>query len=328
MVLCVFCLYFLLQYTRMDENTQPKKEADLNSEELYASLEQMMRSKKERDNAPKEHIRTYASDVAEQVKGKNMSVIQIALAEQKRQDQHLAVIKKSKTQKIVYILIACIAFVGAFALVAWALNYKDSTVAIPETTTPRANALVFSENQAVVNATNLSRSEFMQAFVSESSFVTQRGITNIVPVTYATNPPRALSGEEFLSRFALNIPENLPVLFQDDFMFGYLQNTQDNFLILKFSDFDTVLSSMREWEDFLIQDFVTLMQIGPINNSEIFTKDFESEIILNKASRVVRDTSQNIVFMYTFMDRQHIVLASKQETIQEILSRFSVQAIQ
>lgn len=311
----------------MDENTDPTKESDLTSEELYASLQNMVQSKEDRDTASKEHIRTYESDVAQQVKGKNMSVIQIALAEQKRQDQYVATIKKSKTQRIVYVLFACVALGGAFALIVWSLSYRESTVPIPSANAPRANALVFSEQQKPLDTTNLSRTEFLQQITREVSFVTLSGITNIIPVTYASNPPRALSGEEFISRFALNVPQTLPAMFRDDYMLGYAQNLDDMFVVFKFNDFDEVLNAMREWEDFLVQDFVTLMRLGPFTNADLVSRDFESEVVLNKISRTLRDDAGQTIMLYTFIDRNHLVIATKEQTVQEILSRFSVQSI-
>lgn len=301
------------------------KESDLSAEELSGNLERLANVKNEK---PKEHIRTFASDISKQVQGKNMSVIQIALAEQKRRDENVQIVKKSKQQKILYLVLAGIAFIGGVGLIAFALNYKDSTVPIPSANQPKANAIVFSENQKVINSTNLSRVEFLNSIDSELPYLADVGITNIIPVTYDTNPPRALSGEEFLQKVARNSPEGFPELVRDDFMLGYLGQTKDVFLILKFEDFDSVLSLMREWEDFLVQDMVSLMNIPPINNASIFAKDFDSEIILNKSSRVLRNDDQSTILMYTFMDRKHLVLASKQETIQEVLNRYTIQEIQ
>lgn len=312
----------------MDEQTDPtKKESDLSPEELYTNLENMMQTKQDRDTSIKQHIRTYESDIAEEVRGKNMSVIQIALAEQKRQEQHVAVIKKSKTQTIVYLALTAVVLIGAFSLVAWALSYRESTVPLPETNTPRANSIVFSEQQIPLNVSNLSRTEFLQQISGEINGISSSGVTNIIPVNYTTNPPRALSGEEFISQFALNVPDGLPEQFRDDYMMGYVQNTNDVFVILKFNDFDTVLNAFREWEGFLVQDFTTLMNLGPFTNADIMSRDFQSEILFNKISRVVRGDAGEAILVYTFMDRNHLVIASQEKTIEEVLSRFSVQSI-
>lgn len=312
----------------MDEQADPiKKESELRSDDLYNNLQDMMQTKEERENTRKQHIRTYESDIAEEVRGKNMSVIQIALAEQKRQEQHLAVIKKSKTQTVLYLVLAMIAVIGAVSLIAWAFSYREATVPIPNTSTPRVNSIVFSEDQIPVDVTNFSRTELLQSIVREIDFISSPGITNIIPVTYATNPPRALSGEEFISQFALNVPETLPIQFRDDYMLGYLQNTDDVFIILKFTDFDIVLDAMRTWEDFLVQDFTTLLGLGPFANADIMSQEFESEILFNKISRSVRNREGDVVMVYTFMDRRHLVLASKPQTIEEVLNRFGIQAI-
>lgn len=315
----------------MEDSKKINEYNSLSPEDVQSNLEQFTNLTKKQQEK-KDGIHTFATDISREVQGKNMSVIKIALAEQRRQQEYSAIVKQSKNQKFLYVLLLAIFFVGGSLLIAVSLNKKNETVPIPQISQSqtKANSIVFSNDQIVFDITNFSRSELVQGIKQKYGFVSVPGITNIVTVKKTNEGLRALSGAEFVSSVGTNAPESILPLLQKDFMIGFFQeqNKKEVFVILQFDQFDTFVNQMREWEPFLLEDLITLFSITNNTGSVLFSQTFNSEILLNKESRILRDQNQNFILGYTFADRGTVVITSSKETLTEILERYSIQAIQ
>lgn len=313
----------------MNDSNQNKNEIGLESETIQKNLEHITNAKSN-PKSPREGVHTFASDIAGEVKDKNMSVIKIALAEQRRQEEYATVMKKSKTQKIIYILMAGIFIIGGVALIANSLNQRDQQVPIPQTQQQKVNSLLFSDNQTTIDVTRFSRTEFIQAFKQKNSF-TSEGVTNIIAIIESGDTFRALSGAEFVDLVGQNAPEGIGDFLQYDYMMGLYQEgeTKEPFLVFRFDSFDSFVLYMREWEPFLLEDTVSFFSISTLGlGSGIYSKNFSSEILLNKESRILRDDNQNFVLGYTFLDRKTVVITRSKQTLTELIERYANQAIQ
>jgi len=301
----------------------------LSPEDVQENLEQLTNLTKKQQER-KDGIHTFATDVAHEVQGKNMSVIKIALAEQRRQQEYAHIVKQSKNQKLIYILLATVFVVGGALLVGSSLNKSNQTVPIPQISQQKVNSIIFSDDQSVLNVTDFTRSEIIQAFKQKYDFVSNQGITNVVTVKDSNGGLRALSGAEFIASVGTNSPTELAPLLQKDFMLGVYSGIEkkEAFMILQFDDFDTFVNQMRVWEPFLLEDLITLFSITNTYGSVIFSQPFSSEILLNKESRILRDANQNFVLGYTFADRGTVIVTSSKEALTEILDRYSIQSIQ
>lgn len=321
----VFC------YNRyMEEKDTPKEYENLTSENISEQLENI--TNKDPQKANKSHVRTFARDVAEQMKTNSASVVKIALAEQNRQKEYETIVKDNKKQQIIFLIATFIFVVGGSALLAFSLNNKEATAPIPEITTqaPKANSIVFSEQQEVVDVTNFSRSEMIQAVLTRVGFIKELGITNIITILKNQTAPRAMYGSEFISILAVNLPETTVSLIENNFMIGVDGDGNSSvFVILSFKNLDAFVDGFREWEPFLVQDMNRILKINTSGQGiEVFSKPFQSEILFNKESRVLRDQNQGFVVGYTFLDRNNVVISTSIETIQEIINRYSIQGIQ
>jgi len=321
----VFC------YNRdMEEKDTPKEYENLTSEDISQQLENITNKETEKKN--KLHVRTFARDVAEQMKTNSASVVKIALAEQNRQKEYETIVKDNKKQQIIFLIATFIFVVGGSALLAFSLNNKESTTPIPEITTqaPKANSIVFSEQQEIVDVTNFSRAEMIQTILSRVGFIKEAGITNIITILKNETSPRTMYGPEFISMIAVNLPETTIPLIENNFMIGVDgDNDFSIFVIFSFKNFDAFVDGFREWEPFLVQDMNRLLAINTSGQGiEVFSKSFQSEILFNKESRVLRDQNQGFVVGYTFLDRNNVVISTNIETIQEVINRYNIQGIQ
>ncbi len=320
----IFC------YNRiMDEKDSKNKYESLKSEDVTKQLEAAMDTPAQK--AQKSSVRTFARDVAEQMKTNSASVVKVALAEQNRQREYETIVKDSKKQQIIFLILTFVFVVGGAILLAFAARSKQSQVSVPQMSTQqeKANSIVFSEQQEIIDVTDFSRAEIVQAIASRTEFVTEPGITNMITIITQGTSARTLYGSEFMSTIALNLPETTIPLLGNNFMIGIDgDNGFTPFLIVSFEKFDDVVNNFREWEPFLVQDMNRLLKINTGDQGiEVFSKPFQSEILFNKESRVLRDKNQGFVIGYTFLDRNNLVITTNLKTIQEVISRYIVQEI-
>ena len=112
-------------------------------------------------------------------------------------------------------------------------------------------------------------------------------------------------------------------------MFGmHNYNGNQTFLILKVGSYDTSFSGMLKWETNLWQDFKELFNLKsdmPVsdNSYAIEVKKFQDATFDNKDCRIVKDSSGNIVFLYSIIDENTIVITTNTGTLREIISRIN-----
>jgi hypothetical protein len=314
--------------SEQDLNKQNKEEQNLTSEQVSKTLEEAVNVPQKQ---PKAHVRTFAKDVAEQMRDNSTSVVKIALAEQNRQKEYETIVKSTKKQQIIFLSLTFVFIVGGAILLAFAMSSKHSDVPVPSLVSPKekANSIIFSEQQEIVDVTDFSRAETIESILTNVNFVRDAGITNILTTVGSGASVRTMYGSEFLTRIATNIPETTVPLMGNNFMIGVDGNNNFTlFLIFSFDNFDGVVDGFREWEPFLVQDMNRMLKINTGGKSiEVFSKPFQSEILFNKESRVLRDENQGFVVGYTFLDRNNLVITTNIKTIEEVVKRFSVQEI-
>lgn len=313
----------------MAQEEFPNEYGNLNEQEVSKDLESFTNTASQKQE--KKHVRTFAKDVAEQMKSNSASVVKVALAEQGRQREYETIVKKSKKEQIIFLVFTFVFVVGGAVLLATSLKNRQNTIPLNQPIQQeKTNALIFSESQEILNSVDLSRSELIETFHQRAEFIKAQGITNIIFVLQNEMMARAMTGSEFLTLLGTNIPETLPSLMKDDFMVGIDGNNNFAvFIMFSFDNFDSVVSLLREWEPFFIQDMVRIMNIQTSGQGiEIFSKSFDSEILFNKESRVLRDQNQGFVAGYTFLDRNTVVMSTNLETIQEVINRYTIQKIQ
>lgn len=311
----------------MAEKETEKAYENITSKNISDGIQSVADTKSSQER--KSNVRTFAKDAAEQMKTNSASVVKIALAEQNREREYETIVKSSKKQQILFLVFAFIFFVGGSLFLGFAL--RNNTEPVPLTKPvqqEKANSIVFSEQQDLVDVTGLTRAEVISIILEKADFVREAGITNLITTTKEGNQVRVLQGGEFMASLATNIPQTLLPLLTKDFMIGIDGDNEFSlFIILSFQSFDSVVNIMREWEAFFVQDMSRLFSIQTEGQLEIFSRPFESEILFNKESRVLRDKNQGFVVGYTFLDRQNLVISTNVNTIREVVERYTIQAI-
>ena len=85
---------------------------------------------------------------------------------------------------------------------------------------------------------------------------------------------------------------------------------------------------MLQWETNLWQDFKELFSLKSDNSTPdasfgIEIKKFQDGTFNNKDCRLIKDVSGNIIFLYSIIDENTIVITTSTDTLKEIINRVS-----
>jgi hypothetical protein len=99
---------------------------------------------------------------------------------------------------------------------------------------------------------------------------------------------------------------------------------KDVFILIEMNSFADIFNQMRDWENKMFYDLHGFFGVEVYaGTSYLLEKDFEDEIVQNKNARILYDDSGEIIFMYIFVDDNHILFTSSENTAKEIINRIN-----
>jgi len=284
-------------------------------------------------------IRTYRSDAEQTIKTGHISSINIAIAESNkilRESENKQEIKlekkKIKINKTLMIVSLLFIVGGVLSVVIPYLlvNKKDIVKTTSEKDISKSIITPDLVEKININDLNLNRvSTTLKERVDQSS--TKLGqVKNIYLTDGQDITEQIISSTKFLSLIKANIPEEIERTIKNQYMFG-MHNFDGNqrFLILKTSSYDLTFAGMLSWENDLWQDFKEIFSLKSDTESEqtesvgIEVKKFQDAVFNNKDCRIVKNSAGEIVFMYSIVDKNTIVITTNVNTLREIISRLN-----
>lgn len=282
-------------------------------------------------------LKTYRGDAEEAIERQKESITSIALREQKKR----AVEKSSEippkispeNQKRILIITAITIGVlavggGIFALVRSG-NFSftgtlpgDTVVVKNNTATP---SLIPPRYEREVDVTTNTSKGALAGIVAEETGKGQEAgsITNVFLTQVRSQALQTVgAGKEivsagtFLSTFFTDAPDALKRSLDNNFMLGIYYDTAQKghaFLVFKTNSFETSFAGMLAWEKTLPQD------LGVLIGSKEGTGGFKDLVIRNKDTRALLDRGRDPVLLYSFIDRNTILVAPDKETFGSIL---------
>ncbi|MEK7179893.1 MAG: hypothetical protein AAB706_00290 [Patescibacteria group bacterium] len=287
-------------------------------------IQDLMKSKY--SNYPIKPLRTYRGDVEESIQNKKTSIVSIAVAEKKRQIERGETPKVKRdvpqnTLAIALSTILVIAGIGSLFIFLYAKYEQDRAIVILYTQTiipaDASKQLILTPQATEKNTATLK----------ESIMGTQEKIGSIVYFDLVERKEKEnapLGVVTLLSLIAPSVPSYLERSFENEYMLGlYIPVENEPFLILKTNSYETAFSGMLAWEETLIHElgplFIKDMGVLPETSGK---KLFGDHIVKNKDTRVVKDMNGNIVFLYSFLDKETIIITTKEDVLLEILGRY------
>jgi hypothetical protein len=282
-------------------------------------------------------IRTYKSDIEDTVQSGHISSINIAIAENKKmmsavQGNENKEKNKEKNKNI--IILGSILIVGgvlALAIPYFFINKQSQSEIIIETVS--SNPIFTTDVQEKINLNVINTDRVAMTLnerVKQSS--TKLGqIKDFYIVTGQGINEKPITSINFFNLIKSNIPDEIQRTLKSQYIFGmHNYNGNQEFLVLKVGSYDTTFSGMLTWENYLWQDFKNIFglsdesnAIDQVQKNSIEIKKFQDATFANKDCRIVKDSKGNIIFLYSIIDPNTVVIATSVDTLKEIINRIN-----
>jgi len=330
------------------ENTQQEKSSESDfidfavkkSQEIPNPPEIQTKKDTKKEKEHGDAIRTYHSDVAETIRDRKLSLTGIVVAEQaRRADSSTGTETEEEPFSWKRLLLSFgsgLFVAGSIALVIFLyITYKEQ----PKQTPTPIMSLVLANEQITIDATNLTRGDFLSLLdeAVESTKIKTGEIINISLV--AGTEQKKLNAPELLALLQTSVDEALLRSIENSFMLGiYTTDAPQVFLILKTTFFENAFAGMLRWENsiatelpFLVREvklqiptFATSSPTSTVALTVPTTNNFEDIVVDNKDARgrLAPDGKYDIV--YSFVDPGTIIITNNIETLRAVLDRFVV----
>lgn len=303
----------------MPEETDIEKTPPLDSPEKVAEVlnEDTNSSKK-----PIKALRTYRGDIEEIFSREKTSASSIVVAEQQRKDVPLLDPEKETKEKLknkYYITIGSglllfgIIIVGSFYYLRTGekASIERETKTLISFSTEKLLPLASSTKSQLVNAISAEKKSF------------KLPVNSVLYINVTNEDGVSGNVESIIGLLSPRIPQSLLRALENEYMLGiYSFDTNEPFIILTTDDFPASYSGMLKWENGMVSDIGELF--GITQNSDTGTLVFEDEEFKNKDLRIVRDNNRKTILLYSFVDKNTIVIAKNENIFAAILGKYLI----
>lgn len=278
-------------------------------------------------------IRTYARDIANLV-SKGVTLTDVALSEQKRDSTRKAqapTTKKRGSNSRIIVPIAIILILIGIAVVVGSFFVGEKTD--PQIVALNVSPLVFANSQEEVSIAGLDRIKIMRKINQKRASVENSlgSITNLYLTNEEAGVKRLVTTEEFLEKIEIKATQAFKRALGDNFMFGvHSFDGNPAYFLFEVDSFDNVFSEALNWERFMLDDlWVMLYNRKPQESTlaqdgeSIFNEGFKDVVVKNRDARVLIDENNETILIYSFPDRKHLIIATSESTLIEVVSRLT-----
>lgn len=276
-------------------------------------------------------VRTYQGDVANTLKNEQTSAVQMVLAEHKRREKRKKDKSPATKKNLTFIILSILLVVtGVIALSAVAF-YIIKKVRVPAIQTPiEIVSPIFSETKKEIDVTDFSKTNLVETIQDEILNINIR--LDFIEYLYFTENISRIDGQpdvkvlitpqRFFEIINTKMQDSLLRSFGSSFMFGvYSFNGNQPFIILDTKFFESTFIGMLKWEPYMASEILPLFDIK--TTPTVLDKKFEDVVVKNRDLRVLRDDEENIILLYSFFNRNTLILATDTKTLDEIITRLN-----
>ncbi len=265
-------------------------------------------------------IRTYRSDAEEAVQKGHTSVIDIAVAENKRRQQTPAAYEKKKSKafflpSIILILIALVVAGGTYYF--WMVGSQTISEAGQSATT----SFIQSTNTEIFPIDPKNPIVSLNAEINNNNSVPIGSIINLVPT--GANGTAIATSTDFFSSIGITVPTQIALSLDGTYMLGSSISVPNHpFIILGVSSFENAFAGMLSWEKTMRQDFGGFIEIE--HQSEplvaLSPETFSDTTIENQGIREILDASSSPLLLYAFVGTTKLVITTDEATMAMIIT--------
>ncbi len=297
-------------------------------------------------------IETFQRDIESVVQDNKVSVLSIATAEANRRsatglEEPSTTAEKTRSRLIQAALIT----VGVIFLIAasGALAYlvtRPTSVPINAANTQATPFITVDSVKDITITANTSREAALSSLNAARQATTlSLGLIEQLVVSQSSTTPTGdivtqLSPQQFFSFITPRMPSDL-VRTIDNYLLGtHVYDGNTAFIIARVDSYQTAYSGMLSWEPYLKQDLSPLFNYTPTPHipeenivsttttpPQLTQTGYIDRIVENHDARVLQNDFGDMYIIWTFLDRNTLVITTNEATLREIISRLKVAPI-
>lgn len=297
---------------------------------------------KEAEESILKSLRTYKDDLAQAMVEKKSSIVSIASAENERRISGMGLIQKQEFEhnnyfKKVSLIVLSVVFVVVGAGSAFYFYGKSQV----ETVEPKAKieSIIFADSNEEFEINGLSRRQILNELkvINDKSQIPLGRIKNIfITGSFIDDDDLQkkflVSAKDFLNVIETDAKSSFLRSLNPTFMLGvHSFDGNQPFMIFQTNFYENAFAGMLEWERYMKDDLAPLF--GPAENTiptnNISTSTVKTEmlvfndtIIKNQDTRFLKDRDGNTVLLYSFVDKNTIIITTNEHTLEEVLVRY------
>ncbi|MFA7216515.1 MAG: hypothetical protein WC095_00835 [Candidatus Paceibacterota bacterium] len=262
-------------------------------------------------------LRTYQGDMQELISETNASVATIAIAEQKRKVEKNfkeEVQKYEVKNKFLVVLGITLFILGIITIGTVYFFQSRGTEVVSETD---KTIVAFSEKKPII--TNTRQSVVSEIGTQIKDWDMPANSVLFLDFTDSMENIIPSNVEKTIPLIGPTIPPNLLRSLKNDYMVGiYSFDKNVPFIILKSNDFGISFSGMLKWEETILKDLDFMFNLE--GDTSEYT--FQDESFKNKDLRIVKNKERQTVFLYSFLDRETILITSNEDAFNALLGKY------
>ncbi len=259
--------------------------------------------------SPLQSIRTISNDIAE----KKTSVEQIILAEREKNRPRSTIDPK---RSIFSILLSIILLAGGLLAIGfWYLTENNQQN--PPPAIVNIKQIIPAES---IKKISLASGESVASAIQTASNQQPSQSNKIVQLVFYDNTGSQLNGTDFSSLLSPSAPDWFNRSIDSDFFAGIYNAPEEGqpLFIFKVNSFESAYAGMLKWEQTMYED------LGFANAKVASTSpEWSDAIIKNKDVRVLKDSFGKDLILYSFTDKQTLLIAIGQEAFDEAVARLT-----
>ncbi len=298
-------------------------------------------------------LRTYESDVAAVLARRNTSAVTMALAESKRKQAQEIIATNSASEsssvgKKILIISLSLVFIAIGILGAYYLYSVSPLAPKPSTpaTTPVTNALLPVDSQVVINLPTINKKTLVAAVNAELNGNQQNNtlksvVLQTIDKSKCTNETcdeikaTPISIQSALAAIGITPPDILVRALNPLWLLGIYSNDLGNksvFIVVSNNLFQNTFAGMLQWESVMPDDLKDFLLKGSQSYTATSTQiyptirgNFIDRIIKSKDVREYVSADGKLLFLYSFLDNNRLIVATDENIIPEAMSRLEKQ---
>jgi hypothetical protein len=291
---------------------------------------------------PIPHLRTFQSDIADAMKQQDGSMIKVAVKQNNGRISTKTEDIADPKRSIYVLLLSGLLIVGGLAAIGGLILVlvRPKVVPIPQLKPEEIIPIELTKTVAI--EPNQSSLEVLAAQLSLPP-EPQDALMRILLTEQKADPkdPKTvttsfLDAQAFATRMKSSMPEWLLRSLKPEYVAGiHFNGIWHPFIIFKTSSYENAFSGMLKWEDSMSKDLATLIQIpesvkevtasSSVSTASVAARPFgfKDIVIKNKDVRAWLNADGVPILMYSFPDKDTIIITGDESTLQEIFTKLT-----